>query len=148
MKFLRSSFTTLMLSLASTSMTQAYITPLSNTYTTRSFTHSQSYSRALNTKQTQLHALTPDLIDHVTQSIHSTSALLSDAAAAVADDAAGGGDGWWDNYLNLYKSFLIFVHSTIDEPLRSVGWDQTWGVSIFAFTTCKFFLIFPCYFLV
>lgn len=126
----------MMLSLASISMTQAYITPLSNTYTTRSFTHSQSYSRTSNTKQTQLHALTPDLIDHVTQSIHSTSSLLSDAAAAVAEDAAEGGDGWWDNYLNLYKTFLIFVHSTIDGPLKNVGWDQTWGVSIFAFTTC------------
>ena len=29
----------------------------------------------------------------------------------------------------------MFVHSTIDQPLRNAGFDQTWGPSIFLFTT-------------
>jgi hypothetical protein len=51
------------------------------------------------------------------------------AAAAASDDG-----GWWGAYLNLFKSALLLVHDTIDGPLRSVGWTQTWGVSIFLFT--------------
>jgi len=67
--------------------------------------------------------------------IDSTSTILSDAAAATADATDVTQDeGWWQNYLNLYKSLLIGVHSTIDQPLRDSGWDQTWGVSIAAFT--------------
>lgn len=74
-------------------------------------------------------------IQHV---IDSTSTILSDAAVAVdaseAAEAAKDG-GWWQSYLNVYKSLLLGVHATIDQPLRNVGWDQTWGVSIFVFTT-------------
>jgi len=68
--------------------------------------------------------------------IHSTSTILSDAAAATADVAtdAKADAGWWQNYLQLYKSLLLGVHSTIDQPLRDAGWDQTWGVSIAVFT--------------
>jgi hypothetical protein len=71
--------------------------------------------------------------------IDSTSTILSDAAAATADATDVTQDaGWWQNYLNLYKSLLIGVHSTIDQPLRDSGWDQTWGVSIAAFTASEY----------
>jgi hypothetical protein len=63
----------------------------------------------------------------------STSMVLSDAAIAAAKEL-----GWWDRYLLLFKNTLLFVHSTIDGPLRSAGWDQTWGVSIFLFTASTF----------
>lgn len=35
------------------------------------------------------------------------------------------------------------MHSTIDQPLRSAGWDQTWGVSIFLFTAGVRSLLLP-----
>jgi len=38
---------------------------------------------------------------------------------------------------------LELVHSTIDQPLRNAGFDQTWGVSIFAFTFCVRTLLLP-----
>jgi hypothetical protein len=60
------------------------------------------------------------------------SIVLSDAAEATA--TATKELGWWDQYLLLFKNTLLLVHSTIDGPLRSAGWDQTWGVSIFLFT--------------
>eukprot|EP00553_Chaetoceros_curvisetus_P008376 CAMPEP_0204630576 /NCGR_PEP_ID=MMETSP0717-20131115/20844_1 /ASSEMBLY_ACC=CAM_ASM_000666 /TAXON_ID=230516 /ORGANISM="Chaetoceros curvisetus" /LENGTH=470 /DNA_ID=CAMNT_0051647873 /DNA_START=5 /DNA_END=1417 /DNA_ORIENTATION=- len=66
------------------------------------------------------------------QFLDSTSTLLADAAEAVAETAED--DGWWSIYLQTYKSALTLVHSTIDQPLRNAGWDQTWGVSIFVFT--------------
>ncbi len=64
-----------------------------------------------------------------------TSTLLSDAAAAAVEETSGG--GLWDQYLELFKYSLEFVHSVIDQPLKNAGFDQTWGVSIFAFTFCK-----------
>jgi len=76
-------------------------------------------------------------LDHVMQS---SSAFLSDAAAATADVAE---DGWWDNYISLYKTALTLVHSKIDQPLRDAGWDQTWGVSIFLFTSGVRSLLLP-----
>lgn len=84
--------------------------------------------------------LTPSDIDvqataaSIQDLIHSTSTLLSDASAAVDVPEAAKDAGWWENYLNLYKSLLLGVHSVVDQPLRNVGWDQTWGVSIFLFT--------------
>lgn len=57
------------------------------------------------------------------------STLLADAAAAASQDG-----GWWESYLKAYKGGLTLVHSTINDPLRNMGWDQTWGVSIFLFT--------------
>jgi len=76
-------------------------------------------------------------LDHVLQT---SSTFLSDAAAATAEVAE---DGWWDNYISLYKSALTLVHSAIDQPLRSVGWDQTWGISIFLFTAGVRSLLLP-----
>jgi hypothetical protein len=68
---------------------------------------------------------------------------LSDSASAAAAAGAPADDGWWAAYLNVFKSALLLVHDTIDGPLRSVGWTQTWGVSIFLFTagTCAFILL-------
>lgn len=57
-------------------------------------------------------------------------------ASAVAQDAAKDG-GWWQQYLNIFKATLIFIHSTIDEPLKSMGITQTWGVSIALFTVSE-----------
>lgn len=61
-----------------------------------------------------------------------SSMLLSDASDAVADAAEEG--GWWQDYLNIFKAGLVFVHSIADAPLRSLGITQTWGPSIFLFT--------------
>lgn len=68
----------------------------------------------------------------------SNAQLLADAAAAVASDATD--EGWWAGYLNLFKGGMELIHSGIDKPLRDVGFDQTWGVSIALFTMGKFLL--------
>jgi hypothetical protein len=84
-------------------------------------------------RSTRLHAFVPpgpEAMDFLHTAVSSTSTLLSDAAAAVPDEPTG----WWANYLNVYKNSLLFVHSTIDQPLRNAGFDQTWGPSIFLFT--------------
>jgi len=58
------------------------------------------------------------------------SDAVSDAAAASADD-----NSWWESYIQLYKNGLAFVHdNVVDEPLRAMGFTQTWGPSIFLFT--------------
>jgi len=74
--------------------------------------------------------------DVMQQFIASSSHLMADASSATAtiDTATTQEPGWWDNYLNLYKSLLLTVHTTIDSPLRNGGWDQTWGIAIAAFT--------------
>jgi hypothetical protein len=66
--------------------------------------------------------------------------LLADASSSTT---AGGAvtaaedSGWWASYLNIFKTCLLLVHNTIDQPLRSVGVTQTWGLSIAIFTACK-----------
>lgn len=64
----------------------------------------------------------------------STSTLLSDAAAAAADVPVKSEPSWWDNYLQIFKNILVFVHTTVDGPLRSAGIENTWGISIALFT--------------
>jgi hypothetical protein len=58
-------------------------------------------------------------------------------ADAVADASQQQDTGWWASYLNIFKTCLLFVHNTIDQPLRSVGITQTWGPAIAIFTACK-----------
>jgi YidC/Oxa1 family membrane protein insertase len=66
-------------------------------------------------------------------SVSSTSSqFLADAAVEAADKSS-----WWTSYLAIFKGALNLVHSTIDQPLRSVGIDQTWGISIAIFTAGK-----------
>lgn len=77
-------------------------------------------------------------LSHILDSV-SSSTLLSDAAVAAVEEEASS----WEKYLQLYKGALELVHSTIDQPLRSVGWDQTWGVSIFIFTASVRTLLLP-----
>jgi hypothetical protein len=64
--------------------------------------------------------------------------ILAQATTWIADsaaDAANPDDGWWESYIQIYKNGLAFVHDNIvDEPLRKMGFTQTWGVSIFLFT--------------
>jgi hypothetical protein len=75
--------------------------------------------------------LTPDMLPDV---ITSTKDVLESSSYLIAAD-----DGsWWASYLEIFKNTLSFVHSTIDGPLRSVGIDQTWGVSIAVFTFREF----------
>lgn len=91
----------------------------------------------MDSLQTSIQAAQDVLQHHLSQS---SSLLLSDAAEAVADlsdavDSAGAlPDGWWGQYLSVFKSGLALIHSAVDDPLRSVGWEQTWGPSIFLFT--------------
>lgn len=113
--------------------TTAFISPSSNAFVGNNLERSQSAK--LN--------LLPDIVGSgdltsLQHLLESSSTLLSDAAAATADAAAADDGGWWQNYLSVYKSLLIGVHSTIDQPLRNAGWDQTWGVSIAVFTASKF----------
>lgn len=87
------------------------------------------------------HQLLNDLLVQVPD-MDSTAAILSSLSSTttqwLAEDAADGGS-WWDAYINIFEVALKFVHSTIDGPFRSVGIDQTWGISIFIFTarTCR-----------
>ena len=61
-----------------------------------------------------------------------------DAATATAAAAAATDDGgWWQAYLNVFKSTLLLIHNTIDGPLREQGITQTWGIAIAIFTFCK-----------
>lgn len=65
---------------------------------------------------------------------------LADAtatASATTTTTEGGDVGLWESYINIFKVTLELVHSTIDKPLRSIGVEQTWGVSIFVFTACR-----------
>jgi len=108
------------------------------------FSVSSSASRitsATSTRSSQLFAVLPDaeLMNHA-------SLVLADAAVAVdaaATAAAAADSGWWAEYLDLFKKTLSFVHDTVDGPLRSVGWTQTWGVSIAIFTVGVRSLLIP-----
>jgi hypothetical protein len=60
------------------------------------------------------------------------NSLAVAAASSTADDS-----GWWSAYLNIFKTALLAVHTTIDQPLRSAGITQTWGPSIALFTAGK-----------
>eukprot|EP00522_Entomoneis_paludosa_P000234 CAMPEP_0172472624 /NCGR_PEP_ID=MMETSP1065-20121228/68433_1 /TAXON_ID=265537 /ORGANISM="Amphiprora paludosa, Strain CCMP125" /LENGTH=499 /DNA_ID=CAMNT_0013230773 /DNA_START=109 /DNA_END=1608 /DNA_ORIENTATION=+ len=87
-----------------------------------------------NTISTRHHALPPDQISTYTDLLNSvthSSNLIADAAAAAGDAKEL---GWWGQYINLFKMTLNGVHSAVDGPLRSVGIDQTWGISIALFT--------------
>jgi hypothetical protein len=75
---------------------------------------------------------TAGVVAHASMSV-SSSQFLADATVEVADKAS-----WWQSYLAVFKGALNLVHSTIDQPLRSVGIDQTWGISIAIFTAGKY----------
>ena len=134
------------------------ISPASTISTTRS---SRSHLQA-----TPLHDLPIDQLDpqelathaHAVHGFlqHHTTMLLSDAIATAdptdvienpmeilenfeATEAAVAADeGWWKAYLNVFKTTLEFVHSGIDGPIHSLGWEGgTWGFSIAVFTACK-----------
>lgn len=77
-----------------------------------------------------------DVLAHHHHWLDLSSQLLAntDAAADAAAAAATDNGGWWNAYLQVFKNTLSWVHSTIDPPLRSIGWEQTWGPSIFIFT--------------
>lgn len=64
-----------------------------------------------------------------------SSTLLSDAAATAAAPAKD--PSWWDNYLQVFRNILVFVHSTVDQPLKNLGIENTWGISIALFTMSK-----------
>lgn len=95
----------------------------------------------LHEVQAQVQALQPTVPGvHIDSVLDSTSLqLLADAAADVATKD----DGWWGAYLNIFKTCLLFVHNTIDAPLRSVGVTQTWGVAIAIFTASVRSLLIP-----
>ena len=87
---------------------------------------------------------------------HHTTTFLADAMAAAdpsdlmenpmeilekfeeTEAAVAADEGWWKAYLNIFKTTLEFVHSGIDGPIHSLGWEGgTWGFSIAVFTACK-----------
>ncbi len=72
-------------------------------------------------------------LHHHADLLTQTSTWIADVADAAADVAAD--DSLWEKYIRLYRNGLAFVHDNIvDEPLRKMGFEQTWGVSIFLFT--------------
>ena len=74
------------------------------------------------------------------QLVSQASNWIADAAAAAAD--ANEDIGLWEKYIQLYKNGLAFVHDNIvDEPLRKMGFEQTWGPSIFLFTAGELDLV-------
>ena len=88
--------------------------------------------------QTAHHHLSTLLSDHAF-----TSAWIADATVDAAVDTED--NGLWESYIQLYKNGLAFVHDNIvDEPLRQMGFTQTWGPSIFLFTAGEFFYSVGC----
>lgn len=86
--------------------------------------------------------------DDVQTAHHHLSTLLSDHSFTSTWIADAAGDavvdkediGLWESYIQLYKNGLAFVHDNIvDEPLRQMGFTQTWGPSIFLFTAGELF---------
>lgn len=79
-------------------------------------------------------------LGHAAQDIlTSTSTMLSDAAAATADAAVDAADdgGWWRSYLQIFRNILVAEHDVIDQPLKNLGIEHTWGISIALFTCSK-----------
>jgi len=72
------------------------------------------------------------LPDALQGALEATETAIETAAQAEADVAAD--DGLWQAYLNLFKGALLFVHDTIDEPLKNAGISHSWGISIALFT--------------
>ena len=67
--------------------------------------------------------------------LSSTTQWLADATAAVVDEAAAKKDlGLWGSYIQLFKNSLSLVHSTVEGPLKSIGVEHSWGISIGIFT--------------
>ena len=70
--------------------------------------------------------------------------MLTDALQGVTVDAADqvnivADEGWWASYLSVFRAALLFVHDSVDQPLRNLGFDQTWGISMIAiFTASKY----------
>lgn len=100
----------------------------------------QNQQVGTTTTTTSKFVVAPEHVDYLSAAfdaqsslVHHHSNLLADAAAAV-DEPVKKDLGLWGQYLNIFKAILINVHSAVDEPLRSVGWTQTWGVSIAIFT--------------
>lgn len=87
----------------------------------------------------------PDELSSLGHAAHdffaSTSTLLSDAAAATAEEAKEA--SWWDNYLQIFKNILTFVHDTVDGPLSKAGIENTWGIAIALFTMSMRALLIP-----
>ena len=106
--------------------------------------HSLSSRTVTTATTTQHHALPVDQLTDAALSwdtlVSSSEAALSQSQMLLADAAAASGEatGWWGAYINVFKSTLLWLHGSIDGPLRSVGFDQTWGVSIGLFTLCKY----------
>ena len=82
---------------------------------------------------------------------HHTSLFLSNAATATAgepmtaletfeatQEAIAAEEGWWAAYLNIFKTTIELIHSSIDGPVHKIGWQGgTWGFSIALFTAGK-----------
>ena len=76
-------------------------------------------------------------LNHAAQDFFtSTSMVLSDAAGATVEAASEDG-GWWQSYLQIFRNILVFVHDSVDGPLKSIGVENTWGISIALFTMSK-----------
>jgi hypothetical protein len=59
-------------------------------------------------------------------------------AAVQSEVDIAADEGWWAAYLSIFRSALLFVHDSVDQPLRNAGMTETWGISIAIFTASKY----------
>jgi hypothetical protein len=81
-----------------------------------------------------------NMLTDALQAIKGEEAVIEKAveAAAQSEIDIAADEGWWAAYLSIFRSALLFVHDSVDQPLRNAGFDQTWGVSIAIFTASKY----------
>lgn len=75
-------------------------------------------------------AATVDAIDAIDTSAVSGAVVETEAKVGPLKSA-------WFAYIDLFKQALNAIHDTIDEPLNSVGIEQSWGISIALFTASE-----------
>jgi len=76
-------------------------------------------------------ALSP--FEAIQDAVQNTETAIENFEAA--ETALAADEGWWKAYLNVFKTTIEFVHSGIDGPIHSLGWEGgTWGFSIALFT--------------
>jgi len=102
-----------------------------------------SFQDMIVTTTTQAQPMDASVYNSHDTFINTVSTLIADATAVAADATtsteivAPTEPSWWDNYIDFISSSISFVHSAIDQPLRNLGFDQTWGLAIFLFTAGK-----------
>ena len=119
----------------------SFVSPTTKFIKSRSFT---SFSSSASSPPSPLHPsslnmIDPHHLDLLTTLPHhagtiisssSSSSIISSSLDAVLDVTTPSDASWWDNWLNLFRQTLLFVHDDIVSPAVSKvnpGFTQTWG---------------------